>query len=104
MGAAKSTNGEISLADWQQDLALARTSPLLRGLLHSDGCRFINTGSYGWPCPATRSQLSDDIKHLLRPATASDLHWTVSFRQTSLVYVSRKADVARLDEFVGPKR
>jgi hypothetical protein len=30
------------------------------------------------------------------------LHWTASGAHT--IYVSRKADVARLDEFVGPKR
>lgn len=31
-----------------------------------------------------------------------DLHWTVAPPKS--VYVSRKADVSRLDEFVGPKR
>ncbi len=31
-----------------------------------------------------------------------DLHWTWSPPKT--IYVSRKADVARMDEFIGPKR
>jgi hypothetical protein len=39
---------------------------------------------------------------------ASGLHWTASFPSDETVavsiYVSRKADVAKLDEFVGPKR
>jgi hypothetical protein len=30
------------------------------------------------------------------------LHWTRSGSRT--IYVSRKADVAKLDEFIGPKR
>jgi hypothetical protein len=34
-------------------------------------------------------------------ARRTGLHWTVARPYT--VYVSRKADVARLDEFVGPK-
>jgi hypothetical protein len=30
------------------------------------------------------------------------IHWTLSGGKT--IYVSRKADVARLDGFIGPKR
>jgi len=30
-----------------------------------------------------------------------DIHWTVAGKYT--IYVSRKADVARMDEFIGPK-
>ena len=82
---------------------------LLRGLIHSDGCRAINTGRGGWRHPRYAfSNASTDITSIF--CTACDvlgLHWTASFptKETSAVtiYVSRKADVARMDEFIGPK-
>ena len=76
---------------------------LLRGLIHSDGCRFINTGR-AWRCPRyTFSNVSDDIRRIFCDACdLMGLRWTASGERT--IYVSRKADVALLDEFVGPKR
>jgi hypothetical protein len=44
---------------------------------------------------------SDDIRGIFCDACdLLGLHWTEAPRT---VYVSRKADVARMDEFVGPK-
>lgn len=92
----------IFLSDWQQAHAIREPGLLLRGLIHSDGCRFENTGSGGWRCPRySFSNASDDIRRIFCDACdLLGLHWTVAPRT---VYVSRKADVARLDEFVGPK-
>ncbi|HEX8648567.1 MAG TPA: hypothetical protein VF715_16860, partial [Thermoleophilaceae bacterium] len=82
---------------------LVERSPelLVRGLIHSDGCRFENTGR-GWSNPRyVFSNASDDIRGIFERACALlGLHTT---RSTRAVYVSRKADVARMDEFVGPK-
>ena len=74
---------------------------LLRGLIHSDGCRFINTGT-NWRHPRySFSNLSSDIRRLFCDGCdVLGIHWTVAPRT---VYVSRKRDVARLDEFIGPK-
>lgn len=41
----------IVLAPWQQQHVDRSPELLLRGLLHSDGCRFINTGRGGWAAP-----------------------------------------------------
>lgn len=103
-GPGKKHNRKIVLADWQQSLVDLAPQLLLRGLIQSDGCRFINTGSYGWRCPRyVFTNFSDDIKRIFCDACDQlDLHWTVAPPKS--VYVSRKADVARLDEFVGPKR
>jgi hypothetical protein len=75
---------------------------LLRGLIHSDGSRFINTGRGGWSCPRyVFNNASADIREIFCAACdLLGLRWTTAPRA---VYVSRKADVARLDEFVGPK-
>jgi hypothetical protein len=75
---------------------------LLRGLIHSDGCRFMNTGRGGWRHPRYAfSNRSAHIRGIFCMACQRlGLHWT---RAPYTIYVSRKADVARLDEFVGPK-
>jgi hypothetical protein len=93
----------IELVDWQRKLVARHPELLLRGLIHSDGCRFINTGRGGWRCPRYAfANNSDDIKRIFCDACdLLDLHWTVAPPKT--VYVSRKADVARMDEFIGPK-
>jgi hypothetical protein len=77
---------------------------LLRGLIHSDGCRSINTGRGGWRCPRySFSNLSVDIKQIFCDACDRlDIGWTEA--PPKAIYVSRKADVARLNEFIGPKR
>ena len=94
----------IVLADWQRELVNRWPEQLLRGLIHSDGCRFQNTGRGNWSCPRYGfSNKSDDIKDIFCDACdCFGVHWTKSGNKT--IYVSRKADVAKLDEFIGPKR
>jgi hypothetical protein len=94
----------ITLTDWQLKLVDRWPHQLLRGLIHSDGCRFINTGRGKWVCPRySFTQASDDIQAIFCHGCAlMGLHWTRAGQRK--IYVSRKADVARLDEFVGPKR
>ncbi len=93
----------IELADWQRELMERHPKLLLRGLIHSDGCRFINTGTGGWRCPRYAfSNTSDDILGIF--CDTCDLlgvRWTTAPRT---VYVSRKSDVEFLDTFIGPKR
>jgi hypothetical protein len=91
----------IVLEDWQRGLVAKHPELLLRGLIHSDGCRFVNTGR-NWRHPRySFSNQSDHIRAIF--CDACDLvgvHWTTAPRT---VYVSRVRDVARLDEFIGPK-
>jgi hypothetical protein len=93
----------IVLTDWQWRHVVREPKLLLRGLIHSDGCRFTNTGRAGWRHPRySFCNVSDDIKRIFcDTCDLLGLHWTVAAPKT--VYVSRKADVALLDEFVGPK-
>lgn len=103
-GSGKKHERKIDLADWQKDLVALSPGLLLRGLLHSDGCRFMNTGSYGWKSPRyVFTNFSEDIKSIFcDTCDRLGLRWTIAPPKS--VYVSRKEDVAKLDEFVGPKR
>lgn len=101
-GPGKKHERRIALAGWQRDVTHRHPEALIRGLIHSDGCRFMNTGRGGWRHPRYGFyNRSRDIRTIF--CNVCDLlgvHWTLA-RDT--VYVSRAADVARLDEFIGPK-
>jgi hypothetical protein len=100
-GPGRKHHRRIELAGWQGELVARNPQLLLRGLIHSDGCRFINTGRK-WRHPRySFSNLSTDIRALFCHACdLLDLHWTTAGHT---IYVSRKADVARLDGIIGPK-
>ena len=101
----------IVMEPWQQELIEAFPGPLLRGLIHSDGCRALNTiryikgndvvRSYAYP-RYWFSNNSDDIRRLF---TDTCERLRVRWTQTSrfIVAVSRRRDVALLDTFIGPK-
>lgn len=78
----------------------------LRGLIHSDGCRFVAVERKGnYVRHAVRyafSNLSEDILQLFGQACeVVGVEYTrPSYKQ---IAVYRKASVARLDEFIGPK-
>jgi hypothetical protein len=46
-GHGRKHDRRIALTAWQQDITARRPDLLLRGLIHSDGCRFINTVRHG---------------------------------------------------------
>jgi hypothetical protein len=102
-GPGRKHEREIELWDWQVRLVKHAPESFLRGLVQSDGCRFENTGRDGWRAPRySFSNVSEDIRILFCwRCELLDLRWTES-RHT--IYVSRTADVARMDEFIGPKR
>jgi hypothetical protein len=100
----------IVLEPWQREIVVAHPGDFLRGLFHSDGARVANwairmvTGErrrYAYP----RWQLSNRSEDILGLCCwALDLVG-VSWRRSSRhhVSVSRRADVTRLDELIGPK-
>jgi len=93
----------IKLAAWQREWAHLVPKLFLRGLVHSDGCRFINSGRGGWQWPRYKfTNASSHIRQMFCDACNQlGLQWTSAPRT---IYVSRRADVARMDEFIGPKR
>ena len=101
-GPGKKHTRSIQLTRWQRRLVERQPELLLRGLIHSDGSRFINTGRDGWRCPRyVFNNLSEDILGIFRlGCELTGVHYTLAPRT---VYVSRKADVALLDRYIGPK-
>ena len=97
--------------DWQLDLTCANPGALIRGLLHSDGCRSLNrftttlpggrVATYEYP-RYFFSNLSADIRAIFCDhCDLLGLRWTLSNPRN--VSIAQRDSVARLDEFVGPK-
>jgi hypothetical protein len=102
-GPGRKHQRKIELADWQQELVDLDPRPLLRGLLHSDGCRVLNWVN-GTPYPRYHfSNVSPDIRAIFgRACDALGIEWRPHNRWS--LSVARRGSVAVLDGFVGPKR
>lgn len=94
----------IRLAGWQERVVAANPQFLLRGLIHSDGCRAMNrvwAGRYSYPRYFFTNR-SDDILQIFRAACdAPGIRYRNSKPDT--ISIARWEDVAALDTFVGPK-
>lgn len=97
----------IVLAPWQLAITSDEPRALLRGLLHSDGCRFVaHQPSHGRFYSYVRyhfSNRSEDIKRIFCDhLDLLGIGWT---RPTdNAIAIARRSEVAKLEEFVGPKR
>lgn len=97
----------IALAPWQVAIVTAHPRELIRGLLHSDGCRVTNrvrtasSREHAYPRYLFANN-SVDIQRILTDAL--DL-LGIPWRNNgwNSVSVARREGVAALDEFVGPK-
>lgn len=79
---------------------------LLRGLIHSDGCRIVATERSGTRLrQSPRYSFSNRSEDIKRPfcecCDALGIRWTRPSDTQIAIY--RKTSVAILDEFVGPK-
>lgn len=93
----------IRLEPWQEVLVKRGTESFLRGLMHSDGCRVIANDRGVKSVRYHFSNRSEDIKRLF--CTSLDnlgIPWTRPCDRQIAIY--RKDAVARLDQFIGPKR
>lgn len=94
----------IRLASWQQRIVDRYPRQLLRGLVHSDGCRVTNrvrNGMYSYP-RYFFTNTSNDILQIFRHACDAidvphrDSRWNA-------ISIARREGVAALDAFIGPK-
>ena len=101
-GPGRKHERRIVLADWQEEIVARHARELLRGLIHSDGCRVLNrVGGKEYP-RYFFTQVSDDIRRLFCAACRRvGVEYTWSNWKT--VSVARASSVALLDGFVGPK-
>lgn len=101
----------IELDEWQRQVVAAHPHELLRGLIHSDGCRCINRvrrplkdgpRMYAYP-RYFFSNHSDDIRRLFTE-TCAEIGVETKPDGPYLVSVARRGSVELLDSFIGPKR
>jgi hypothetical protein len=92
----------IELAPWQAEIVERYSRELLRGLIHSDGCRVLNRVN-GKDYPRYFfTQVSDDIRRIFCEACEKlGIRYTHSNWKT--VSIARAGSVALLDSLVGPK-
>jgi hypothetical protein len=111
-GLGKKHTRTIALAGWQRALVDEHPHELLRGLIHSDGCRVVNRfavdlpsgrrAEYGYP-RYFFSNLSGDIRALFcEYCERVGIRWTQSSDRN--ISVAHGESVELLDSFVGEKR
>lgn len=101
-GPGKKHERHIHLEAWQELLVCEAADSFVRGLIHSDGCRIIANDRGVASVRYHFTNRSEDIKRLFCWALDRlDIPWTRPCHRQIAIY--RRAAVARLDEFVGPK-
>jgi hypothetical protein len=106
-GPGKKHERPIVLVDWQREIVEAYPEQLLRGLIHSDGTRFVNrvvVGGKAYAYPRYNfTNKSADIRGLFTDACD---RLGIAWRRMNAMNVSvaRREAVAALDGFVGAKR
>ncbi len=104
----------IALAPWQQRIVGEHPWELLRGLIHSDGCRTTNRATrtvngevrcHEYPRYFFTNTSSDIIRIFTDTLDAVGVEWKATRRAGGAVNVSvaRRASVALMDEHIGPK-
>ncbi len=113
-GPGRKQEREMLLESWQQKIVDAHPWQLVRGLIHSDGCRLINWTTrkvggerkrYEYP-RYWFTNASDDIRRLYTDTLdALGITWTHCTRagKPYNISVARRASVALMDAHVGPK-
>ena len=92
----------IVLADWQEDLVNQDPRPLIRGLIHSDGCRVINKSMGYEYLRYMFSNESRDIRNIFKDAcNRLGIRYTQS--RHNAISIARREGIEILDSFVGPK-
>ena len=110
-GAGRKHLRPIELEPWQRKITTSFPRELLRGLIHSDGCRTINrfktklpsgrVAAYQYP-RYFFSNLSEDIRGIFCDhCELLGIRWTQSNPRN--ISISHRTSVDLMDEFIGPK-
>ena len=97
----------LTLTDWQREIVDRYPWRFLRGLIHSDGCRFMNRirhpkKTYAYP-RYNFTNRSDDIRALFcEYCDRVGVEWRRMTRWD--ISVARRDSVALMDRYIGPKR
>ena len=111
-GPGRKHERRIVLEQWQAEIVGRFPRELIRGLIHSDGCRTVNRFKTKLPSGRVQeyaypryffSNLSADIRGLFcEYCDRLGIRWTQSNHRN--ISVSHRHSVAAMDEFIGPKR
>jgi hypothetical protein len=102
-GSGKKHLRPIVLAPWQSTIVERNRRQLIKGLIHSDGCRVVANDRGLDSVRYHFSNLSSDIKQIYCDSLdAIGISWTRPCEREIAEY--RKSAVGVLDEFVGPKK
>ena len=100
----------IILEAWQQEIVDEFPKEFIRGLIHSDGCRVLNSAVKTRDGRTTRSYYSryhftNESTHIRDPYTGTldklGIEWRYNNR--NCISVARRESVRQMDSFVGPK-
>jgi hypothetical protein len=92
----------ITLTEWQRELICADPTPMLRGLLESDGCRFDRwVGGKCYPAYNFTNRSEDIISIFCWVADLLGIHHTRASK--SNISIARRRDVAFLDALIPAK-
>jgi hypothetical protein len=113
-GPGRKHERRIVLADWQQEIVDEYPWELVRGLIHSDGCRFTNWTTrmvggkrkrYEYPRYYFTNK-SDDIRKIFTDTLDRlGVEWSTLARGSDPynISVARRSSVALMDAHIGPK-
>ncbi|MFJ6660099.1 transcriptional regulator [Streptomyces sp. NPDC091377] len=104
----------IVLEPWQQQIVDANPWEFIRGLIHSDGCRITNwttrvvagvTKRYEYPRYFFTNKSEDVLRLFTDVLDALGVQWTACPRSGGAfnISIARKASVALMDQYIGPK-
>ena len=109
-GPGRKHEREIVLEEWQQGIVDEFPREFIRGLIHSDGCRVLNSAvrtrnGKTTRCFYSRYHFTNESPHIrdLYTATLDKLGIEWRYNNRNCISVARRESVRRLDEFVGPK-
>jgi len=96
----------IALTDWQEAVVRAQPQALLRGLIHSDGCRSVNQVTvrgrrYAYPRYLFANESVDILRICGDALDRVGARWRYNRRNS--ISVAQRGSVALLDGFIGPK-
>jgi hypothetical protein len=100
----------IVLEAWQQEIVDEFSREFIRGLIHSDGCRVLNSAvktrnGKTTRCFYSRYHFTNESPHIrdLYTGTLDKLGIEWRYNNPNCISVARRASVKALDSFVGPK-
>jgi hypothetical protein len=105
-GPGRKHTRSIQLADWQGRITHEHPGELIKGLIHSDGCRFVARQPgrgvvYLYPRYSFSNQSRDIIGMLCEHLDLIGVGWTEA--RPDLIQIARRDSVEMLDSFIGPK-